>query len=234
MFVNLRNEGKNFKAITIIFMITATLSIVTFALTMAFYPGGHPWDTTQVGYSLLYNAICDLCPEIAINGEPNILSRIFLLVTTTVQTLGVTLFFSVFYKLFQERKLTKYLSLIGSSFLLMVGPFNYVIFLLHRTRKFHMTVVVINPILLVLAVILYTIVLFKTSEMPKISSYSMLTLASLSMIYSVLVGIASTFDEITEQIIHRMGNSLLQYIIAIVYICLGIGVIHYLKKSVEK
>ena len=48
MFVNLRNEGKNFKAITFVFMITAALSIVTFALTMAFYPGGHPWDTTQV------------------------------------------------------------------------------------------------------------------------------------------------------------------------------------------
>ena len=97
-----------------------------------------------------------------------------------------------------------------------------------------MTVVVINPILLVLAIILYTVVLFRTNGMPKISKFSMLTLASLSLAYSIIVGIASTFDEITEQIIHRMGNSLLQYIIAVAYIGLGIGVIMYLNLSKEQ
>ncbi len=234
MFVNLRNNGKNFKVITIVFMITAAISIVTFVLTMAYYPGGHEWNTSHEGYSLLYNAICDLCPAVALNGEPNIISRALLLITTTVQTIGVTLFFSVFYKLFQERRTTRYLSLVGSSFLIFVGPLNYVIFLLHRTRKFHMTVVVINPILLVIAIICYTVVLFILSDTPNIAKYSFLALASLSVLYSILVGIASTFDIITEQIIHRMGNSLLQYVIAVAYIGLGIGVIKYLNQSNER
>jgi len=230
MNVNLKNRGKWFKLIFLVFVITAFLSIILFILTMTFYPGGNQLNTSQDGYSLIYNAICDLSLKTAVNGESNILTRNLLIVTTFVQFIGATLFFSVFWIFFQERKATKYLSIIGSVFfVIVVGPLNFIIILVLRTNKFHMTIITITPLLLVLAVILYTIVFFMTEDIPKISKYSFLSLAILSVVYSIIVGSASAFGGLFEYIAHRLGNSLLNYIVAVAYILQGIGAIIYIN-----
>jgi len=229
MNVNLKNKGKWFKLIFLVFVITTALSIILFILTMAFYPGGNLLNTSQDGYSLIYNAICDLSFKTALNGESNILSRNLLIVTTFVQFLGATLFFSVFWIFFQKRKATKYLSIIGSVFAIVIGPLNFIIILVHRTNKFHMTIITITPLLLVLAVIFYTIIFFMTEDIPKISLYSFLSLATLSVVYSVIIGSASAFGGLFEYIAHRLGNSLLNYIVAVAYILQGIGAIIYIN-----
>ena len=229
MNVNLRNKGKWFKLIFLVFVTTAVLSIILFILTMAFYPGGNQLNTSQDGYSLIYNAICDLSLKTALNGESNILTRNLLIVTTFVQLIGATLFFSVFWIFFQKRKATKYLSIIGSVFAIVVGPLNLIIVLVHRTNKFHMTIITITPLIIVLAVILYTVAFFMTADIPKISKYSFLSLAILSIVYSIIVGSASAFGGLFEYVAHRLGNSLLNYIIAVAYILQGIGAIIYIN-----
>lgn len=92
-----------------------------------------------------------------------------------------------------------------------------------------MTIIAITPLLLVLAVILYTIVFFMAADIHKISKYSFLSLAILSIVYSIIVGSASAFGGLFEYIAHRLGNSLLNYIIAVAYIFQGIGAIIYIN-----
>jgi len=95
------------------------VSIIFCVLAMLFYAGGTQMDPSTSGYSFWFNTISDSGRFIAHNGEPNLISFIFLSIGWAI--LGITWipFFIVFPRVFEEgtreKKLSEKASYLGIS-----------------------------------------------------------------------------------------------------------------------
>ena len=186
------------------------LLLVTFAL--AFFPD----------FNLLTTGFCELRLLREINGESTLIS--FILFQTAIFLLFVSLllFFLILSTFFTQRKLTKYLSWLGTFFGVAQCPINLTIFLERGTFEFHMIFVIIGPILLNLAVMIYTAVYFVDNRLPKISKYLFLTLSILAICFSIIIGIANSIGGTFNAQTQRLGNTIFNYLLVIVFILQGL------------
>ena len=198
---------------------------------MIFYPGGNLLDNYQEDFSLLFNGLCDIREPTAINGEPNLASSIMLKLGITIFTFASMSFFVILSFFFQKKRSTKYLSIIGSFFGALQTPFYIMIFFLHSTYEFHMFLVVIAPLLQYLTVILYSIVFLIDRRFPKTAQYSLLVLAIVSILFSILVGIVSGIGGQIHYVTNRLGTNLFNFLTIIIYVLLGFLLYFYLRKT---
>ncbi len=192
----------------IVFMLLVIL-LVSFAL--AFFPD----------FSILNDGFCEV-GVIRENIEESALIS-FILFQTAIWILFISLllFFSLLLLFFQERKLTKYLSWVGTFFGIAQCPLNIIIFVYYGTYEFHMIFVIMGPLFLNLAVIFYTAVFFIDKRLPKMSKYSFLILSILAIAFSIIVGIADSIGGTFNAQTQRLGNTLFNYLSIIIYIIHG-------------
>jgi hypothetical protein len=94
-----------------------------------------------------------------------------------------------------------------------------------------MTYVIMAPLFLYLAVIIYSIVYFIDRGLPKLNQYSFLILAIASISLAVIAGVGSAVGGEFHLIANRLGPNLFLLISLIVYLIQGISFYIYLGKS---
>ena len=224
-------HSNKFRVLFLLSSITSFITIILVSTATVYYPGGNFMFPTMEGYSFVYNSICDMSSRTAVNGQSNIVSSNLVRTAIIFFYVGMLIYFSIIWMLFQKEKKTKYLSIIGSFFGTVQIPLNLLIIFYHGSFKFHMTTLVIAPIALEFALILYTIVFFMEKEWSQISKYSLLVLSALAIIYSLIVAIASAIGGEFEFIVHRMGNMIFSILIAVTFILQGFRAYLSVKKG---
>ena len=206
------------------FFVILLLVLLLVTLSFIFFPD----------FNILTRGFCDLREVREINGESTLIS--FILFQTAIFLLFFSLlaFFLVLVTFFQGRKLTRYLSWIGTFFGVAQCPLNLIIFLERGTFEFHMIFVITGPLFLNIAVILYTVIFFIDKRPPKISKYSFLVLSIVAIIFAILEGVAASVGGTFNARFDRLGNTLFQYFLVASFILQGIIFFLMSKNAKEK
>ncbi len=194
------------------FTVIMLLVILLVSFSFSFYPE----------FSCLKTGFCDLREVREINGESTLISTMLLRTAIILLFMSLMMFFSVLLMFFQEKKKTKYLSWIGTFFGVVQGPINIIIFFERGAFEFHMIFVIMGPLLLNLAIMIYTAVFFIDKRLPKILKYSFLVLSIVAIVFSIIVGIAASIGGTFNAQTQRLGNSLFNYLSVITYVLQGI------------
>jgi hypothetical protein len=107
-------------------------------------------------------------------------------------------------------------------------------FLERGAYEFHMIFMITGPLFLNLAVIIFTIIFFIDKRLPTISMYSFLSLSVIAILFSILVGVASTIGGTFEAQFQRLGNTLFQYFLLFIFILQGVVFFIMVRKIREK
>jgi len=227
-------KNAKFKLIIFRILVTTTFIVITlFVLGIFYYPGGSTIDENHIGFDFKYNSISDLGRIIALNGEPNLISRILFSIALTLTAFVIITFYLVAWSFFQENKVTKVLSIIGSIF----GATQAILYFGIIATPLDVYLVVHNGVLytveafLIGAIVLYIVVYFLSKKFPRVNAYAFLFLLISAVIYAIVILFAYLFQESLVMICSRMGHTL--YIVAtiIAYGLQPIGGIIYLKRK---
>ena len=223
---------KLFKSFFMAFSIVIFLTIMSLSLALVFYPGSNIVNELENGYSFLYNTLCDIRGITAVNGEPNLLSSIFIKISTILACISMVLFFSILWVFFQTTKTMKYLSRIASIFGIFFGPFYFAIIFINVAPEFHMVFDTIAGLTLNISVIMYTILYFLEKRIPKINRYTFLILAISSITYSIIIAISTVIGGEFQGFSHRLGSNLFIPFSFVIFLLQGIGItLHFWKRE---
>ncbi len=207
--------------------------MIFFGLGIRYYPGGHIYDPYTTDFNFLLNPLSDLGRVQAYNGGMNVISRILYSIALTLLAINSLIYYSIIWRFFQESKLTKILSRIGSGFGILHSLAYIVLAYSPGDTRFqtHIKSIYIGSAFLIAAVLLYTIVFFVSNEFPKINTYSFLAMMIVAVAHGTAVTIGSFSGEPLFSFTRRGGNTLFIFIVTFVYFLQGIGAYYYLNKN---
>ncbi len=227
------------KLLKLIFIGVAVVSIVSnllMGLAIYFYPGGNFIDNMEEGFGTIYGALSDLGRVTAYNGESNLVSRVLYTSAISILSIAVMIFYSIIWKFFQERKSTKWLSIIGSLFgvtqsiLYMVFAFSPADIAFSR----HIMLIYVSPGFLIGSILIYTIVFFIAKDFPRINAYSFFALIIIAVMFATAVTIGSIRKDADILMFHasrRLGHTLFNFIVTFNYGIQAIGAHLHVKKT---
>jgi hypothetical protein len=217
------------KVLFIILSCIPFLSILLFGLAVLYFPGGPNPD----GFSFWGNTMSDLGKIIANNGEDNTISRILYSIALTLLSCFILVYYSVIWTYFQDKKSTKWLSIIGTA----IGILQSIWYLgltftpddtMHST---HLIFIYGASAFLVAAIVIYDITYFLKRDFTKLNTYSYLAMFIIAFIFMLSVAIAPIFGSEIGMLPRRAGHTLFIFIECLVYGLQGIGAYHYTKKQ---
>jgi hypothetical protein len=220
-----------FRIVFLTSAVSMTIFLLLLMLAMILYPGGNFRGIDLDHYSLVYNGICDMREVTAVNGDPNLPSRILLRSGIVFFSFSSTLFSIALCFFFQERTSTKILSFIALLFGVAQGPLNAMIIIHSSPFVMHMTFIIIAQLFQYLAVIMFTIVFFIDRKLPKLNLYSFLSLSIISIVFAIIVGFGPVVGGDFHFITNRLGTNLFNYLSIIIYIIQGLSLFFFLKKE---
>ncbi len=230
-----RELSKKFTLLKTFFISFSALSLIVailFGLAIAYYPGGNIKNVNKEGYSIIWNAMCNLGFDTSISGEINRISQIFFRTGLTLMSIIGIIYFSLMWIFFQERKSTKILSIIGSVLGVIQGGIFIGVAFTHG--DIHMTLLTIAPLMEFFAVLPYTVVFMKDERVPGLSSYTFLVMFSSAILYAivVLIGqiIKGDFFLISRNGVHTIFN----FLILLGYAIIGVGTYLFMKNLETK
>ena len=206
-----------------IFMLLGCMSLVSFlffGLAIESYPGGNILNTTEEGFSFLFSAMSDLGRITAYNGEPNDVARIFYTVALDMLGIFVLVFYSIIWRFFQKRRVTKWLSLGGTIMGIAQACIYFVLTNKPPDTHFsaHKNLIYTAPAFLFAAILLYTIVFFIEKEFPRLNAYSYLVVIVIAILFTIAVAIGSVRQDAVFEASRRAGHTLFNFIITEIYI----------------
>ena len=224
------------KNIFIFLTLSSFLWIILMGLSIHYYPGGSFGDSTTEGFSFLYNAISDLGRFTAVNGESNSVSRVLSIIAINLVCISIALYFSIIWRFFRKKKVTKWLSIFGSisGVICSISYFALAYAAADTIYPIHKKLLTIFPIFFFISVLLYIIVFFIEKEFPKINAYSFvaLMLAVTALTITVIIGYVQGGE--LDKTGRRAGNTLFNFIQIFVYGLQGIGAYIYIKRQSKK
>ncbi len=228
----IEDRMKLLKIVFVTFTTMLFLVLLFIIFAMIFYPGGNAIDHFEDGYTFLRNTMCDLREVVAINGEYNLISSIFIKTSTILASIAIVGFFSTIWIFFQDTKPIKQLSWVATGISLLFGPFYICIFFVQANHHLHMFFDTIAPLSLNIAVIMYTIFYLIKKQLPKINQYSFLVLSICAVAYSVIVGVAEAVGGDFKLYAHRLGSNMFFLFMFFIFLIQGIGYcIHLWKRK---
>ncbi len=207
----------------IIFSVQILLVILFLIASIILYPGGNFKDHNYDQYSFFFNTMCDLKSKNAINGEPNLISSIFIKMSTIIASLAMILFFSTLIVFFKDHKIRKYFSWIASIFGVSFGPFYFGVIFLDTSHDFHMLFDTLSGLSLNIAVIIYTILYYIKNEFTRSIKYSFLILSIVSVTFSVIVAIGAIVGGNFNLYAHRLGSNIFIIFTFLIFFVQGIS-----------
>ena len=198
-------------------------------LAMILYPGGNPKNVSANNFHLLFNNICELRRETAINGLPNLVSKSLYESSVIFFSTSLIFFFAILWIPFYKKKVTRILSIIGSIFGVFQGAFyNIVAF---TGGKIHITFLIVTQLAEIFGIIFYTIVMMLDKRILKINSYSFLFISVFAftflMVIIATIFVGGDFLFVT----HRGGHTIYHFVLLTVYSMQAFGMFLFLKRS---
>jgi len=228
-------KNKILKILFIILAIIPFLDILFLGLAIHYYPGGQGYDLNSNGFSFLYNTISDLGRIFAMNGEINTISRVLYSIALASMSFFTLIYYSVIWIYFQERKVTKWLSWIGTVFgIIQSGWYLALAFTPEDTlHNIHIKLIYGAASFLVAANIIYTIIYFLKRDFSKLNTYSYFVMFIAAFLLMLAVAITPVFGEQIGALPRRAGHTLFIFIVLFVYGLQGIGAYLYVKKQTK-
>ncbi|MHA1444409.1 MAG: hypothetical protein ACTSR4_06640 [Candidatus Hodarchaeales archaeon] len=210
----------------------AFLTMILYGLAIHFYPGGSFKDVNKPGFDFYYNTVSDLGRLEAVNGESNLLSRNLYCSGSIILAMALVVLYSTIWQYFQERKATKWISIIGTIF----GEVQAVLYIsiaftpLDINTGLHNRLIYSAPAFLYTTALLYMIAYFMKKDFPKINAYSFLALLISGILLTITVAIGSIVGEPVFTLSRRAGHTIFIFIVTAIYGVQLIGAAIYLNR----
>ena len=230
--IDFKNQNLQ-KSVYIFLIFTSFLWIILMGISVHYYPGGRIGDSTSEGFSFLYNPISDLGRVNGWNGEPNTVSRVLSIIAINIFSLALMSYYLVIWVHFQEKKVTRWLSLLGS----ITGVACSICYIIlsyaaaDTIYPLHKQLLTTFPIFFFLSVVLYLVVFFMKKDFPKINAYSLTTVTLAALALGIVVAIANNQGGEFDRIARRLGNTIFNMIQTIVFCILGFGAYIYIQRQ---
>ncbi len=220
--MNIQNWRRS--SFMLVFIGAGTYIILTL-VAMLMYAGGTYNNPDVAGYSFLNNFFSDLGRTVAHSGDPNTIS--WFLFTLSIITIGIAmiLFYAAWINLFKDNDSTYRLSQIGSLFGILgaLGFIGVGFTPADLLLDLHILSVRIGFIAIFLASVIYSIVLYKQTNYPRVYLYTILAFTGVSLIYIVFLFFGPSAETSGGLFIQVVGQKLIVYIMAIVFSIQGYG-----------
>ena len=229
----LKSNEKVLRVLLIIFSSVSLLAIILFGLGIKFFPGGHLYNPYTDDFSFYYNPVSDLGRIQAYNGGINNVSRSLYTIALTLLSIFVVIYFVIIRMFFQEKKVTKILSDIGTATAIIQSIFYFLIICSPSDTKFerHNLGIYIGSGFLALAIFIYTAVFFLHEDFSKLNKYSFVAFAVVAIAHATTVTVGSIVGEPLFSISRRAGNTLFIFIVTFIYFLQGLGAYYYLNNK---
>jgi hypothetical membrane protein len=194
-------------------MFGCVLFVVLTVAAMLFYPGGTLTDPTTSGYSFFANYFSDLGLTWTHARVRNTVSAIPFIAALTMAGGGLVLFFLAFPRFFAGSRWAKLLSGIGSTFGVIAGicfvgvastPANLCL-------QTHLTVMMWAFRTFTVAVICYTIAIFREPDYPNRFGLVFVAFAVLLVLYLFLLIAGPAYDSPEGMMIQAVGQKIIVY-----------------------
>ncbi|NHJ47476.1 MAG: hypothetical protein FK733_06800 [Asgard group archaeon] len=209
------------------------LAVLFFGLSIHFYPGGSYRDHTRDGFFFMGNTISDLGRIIAVNGEPNPISRTFYILGLTTVSFFTFGFYLKMISIFKDKKIIKWVSLVGSIFGFIQSIAYFIIPFVSVDVNFvaHNKMIFIAAPFLFATIFVYIFVFFLGKKLPKINVYSFLGLAISAVALATAITVGAIKGGPINEIIRRSGHTLFIFISTFVNGLQFIGLYIYIKNN---
>jgi len=194
-------------------MIGCVLFVVLTLVAMLFYAGGTLVDPTTTGYSFLTNYFSDLGLTWSHARQQNTVSAVLFISALTMAGTGLILFFLAFPRFFAGSRWGKLLSVIGSAFGIVAGlcfvgvaltPANLVL-------EAHLAIMMWSFRTFTVAVIFYTIAIFRQPDYPNVFGFIFVAFAVLLVLYVLLLIAGPPYDSPEGITIQAVGQKIIVY-----------------------
>ncbi len=211
--------------------IVTVLANLLFGLAIHYYPGGNFLDPSDKGFDFLYGAMSDLGRITAYNGESNTVSRFLYTTALDLLAIFVLIYYSIIWTFFQEKKITKWLSLSGSVLGVVQGVLYIIIAYSPADKAFtrHIMLIYTAPAFLFGAILAYSIVFFIDKEFPRINAYSFLTMIIITVLFTIAIAIGAVRKDLVFHASRRAGHTLFNFIVPIIFGFQALGVVLFLR-----
>lgn len=210
----------------------AILFVTNTIIASLFYSGGSHYDSSNPGYSFMWNYVSDLGRTISLSGDLNSISRIIFTITLSLVGLSVVLYSSVFTDFFKKTTFQniRITALISG---IMYGLCYFIIGYLSLDKYYtiHTTFVIIAGFMRLVAMFLFASLIFKKEDYPNFYAYLYIIYNSIFVLFFILL--IFSFFEILLPFLPTciIGQKLTFYFEAGLYIIQAIGALRYLSKS---
>ncbi|MFC2029190.1 DUF998 domain-containing protein [Chloroflexota bacterium] len=194
-------------------MIGSVLFILLTVGAMAFYSGGTLIDPTTSGYSFLRNYFSDLGLTWSHARQPNTVSAVLFITALTMAGGGLILFFLAFPRFFICSRSGKVLSIIGSAFGVIAGLCFIGVALTPANLYLgtHLTIMMWAFRTFTVAVICYTIAIFREPDYPNRYGFVFVAFGVLLVLYVLLLVAGPAYDSPEGIVIQAVGQKIIVY-----------------------
>jgi hypothetical protein len=202
-------------------------------MAMFFYPGGTSIDRDRISYSFFENFFSDLGMAQTYAGEPNTLSQ--LLFTSALVLVGIVLiiFFLIIASYFNESKLERNSSRIGSIAGILAGmacigiastPWDLYL-------NIHLVFVFMLSFAFLVVLISYSIAIFRKETYPNLYAWVFITYAFMLAVYIVLMMMGPDIETVSGLRILATGQKIIIYSGMLCLFVQTLGAFHYNKRE---
>ena len=182
-------------------------------LAMVFYPGGTSIDSDRVGYSFFENFFSDLGMARTYSGEPNALSQLLFASALVLVGIVLIIFFLLILSYFNESKLERNSSRIGSTAGILAGmacigmaaaPWDLYL-------NIHLIFVFVLSFALLVVLISYSIAILSNKPYPNLYAWVFVAYASILAVYIALMMMGPDIETTSGLRIMATGQKILIY-----------------------
>ena len=205
-------------------------------LAMVFFPGGTSMDKDRIGYSFFENFFSDLGMSRTYSGELNALSQLLFASALVLVGILLIIFFLMFATYFNESKLVKNSSRIGSTAGILAGmacigiaatPWD-------RYLNLHLIFVFVLSFALLIVLISYSIAILKNKPYPNLYAWVFMAYAFILVVYIALMMMGLDIETTSGLRIMATGQKILIYSGMFSIFIQILGAFHYNKRDDSK
>jgi hypothetical membrane protein len=213
--------------------IGCAMFVVLTLIAMLTYTGGSVDDHTARGYSFTHNFLSNLGMITALSGRSNWISAVLFFISLAAAGACLVIFFILFPRFFQDNRLQKTLSLIGSSLGVLAGVSFIGIACAPAdiARPAHIQFVMWAFRLFPLAVLFYVPVLFIDKRYPKLYAWVFAVFCLMLIGYYILLTNGPSFTSPEGLVVQVVGQKVISYASVISIGIQSVGAYRFLGKS---
>jgi hypothetical protein len=200
---------------------------------MVFYPGGTSIDYDRVGYSFFENFFSDLGMVRTYSGEPNKLSQFLFASALVLVGIVLIVFFLLIVSYFNESKLERNSSRIGSTAGILAGmacvgiaatPWDLYL-------NIHLIFVFILSFALLVVMISYSIAILSNKPYPNLYAWVFMAYAVILTVYIALMMMGPDIETTSGLRITAIGQKIIIYSGMLCLFVQVLGAFHYNKRN---